>query len=220
MPDTTIIYYTSNTEKAKFAENTRQSLLDAKGDLPLVSVSQKPMDFGENICVGGVGASSQNAYRQLWLGAKAAQTRFVCTAEEDCLYPPEYFAFEPPDDESAWLAAPLWVLFSQRGKARVFCMKPHGSESAMVINRELLIARIEKILAPLEYWGPATANGDGWEYLLERKSGIKSKRFNAPVLTFKTDQNMHRVTPHDQASKTRYLEPWGTAADVIGEYGG
>jgi len=217
--DITVVYYTSNTENKRFEENICKSIDRAKGDLPLVSVSQEPMQFGENVCVGKVGVSSQNAYRQMLLGAKTAKTRFVCMAESDCVYPPEYFQFVPPDDKYAWLANPLWVLFCMKDKGRQYCLKPRGSESAMAINRELLIERIETILSSLDYWGPATANGEGWPYLLDRKA-IKSRHFNAPVLTFKTDQNMHRRTPHKSDSRTRDLQPWGKASDIIGEYYG
>ena len=217
--DVTVVYYTSNTEHKRFEDRICKSLARAKGNLPLVSVSQEPMQFGVNICVGKVGASSQNAYRQIFLGAQSAETRFVCMAESDCIYPPEYFQFVPPDDQSAWLAYPLWILFCQRGKGKCFYLKPRGSESAMVINREVLIKRIEEILSSLDYWGPASANGEGWPYLLDRRA-IKSRHFDAPVLTFKTDQNMHRRTPHKTESKTRELQPWGKASDIIGEYCG
>uniref|UniRef100_A0A6M3LHM9 Glycosyltransferase n=1 Tax=viral metagenome TaxID=1070528 RepID=A0A6M3LHM9_9ZZZZ len=215
--DVTVVYYTSNTENKRFQSNICQAIAKAKGDLPLVSVSQEPMDFGLNICVGKVGASSQNAYRQLLLGARVARTRFVCIAEDDCVYPPEYFRFVPPDDQCAYLASPLWILFCQRGKSKVFGLKPRGSESSMVINRELLMDRISTILSGLDYWGPMMANGEGWPYLLDRKA-IRSVRFEAPVVTFKTDQQMNRRTPWDMETKTRELQPWGTAIDMIKKF--
>ena len=218
--DVTVVYYSSNMEDSPFEEKICKSIEQAKGDLPLVSVSQKPMEFGTNICIGKVGASSQNAYRQMLLGAQTAKTRFVCTAESDCVYPPEYFQFVPPDDTCAWLADPLWILFCLKSKGRTYGLKPRGSESAMVINREVLIKRIEEILSFLDgYWGPAKANGDGWPYLLDSRA-IQSRRFDAPVLTFKTDENMHRRSPYDIDSRTRELPPWGKSHDMIEKYRG
>ena len=44
--DLTVVYYTSNwldTNNPYFLENTKKQLLTAIGDLPLISVSQKPM---------------------------------------------------------------------------------------------------------------------------------------------------------------------------------
>ena len=50
--DVTILYLTANLEQPYFAENIRQNILKHKGDIPIVSVSQEPLDFGKNICVG------------------------------------------------------------------------------------------------------------------------------------------------------------------------
>jgi len=52
MNDLTIVYYTANYINKWFADQTKKTLLEAISGLPLISVSQKPMDFGENICVG------------------------------------------------------------------------------------------------------------------------------------------------------------------------
>ncbi len=93
--DLTIIYYTSNKEKPDFEEKVRAELLRVCGDLPIISVSQKPIDFGKNICVGNVGASGFNMFRQVLIGCREAKTLFVISAEADCLYPPEYFKFIP-----------------------------------------------------------------------------------------------------------------------------
>jgi hypothetical protein len=215
--DVTVVYYTANREAPTFARKIQQTLLETIEGLPLVSVSQQPIDFGTNICVGAVGASSQNAYRQLQIGALEAKTRFVCTAEADMLYPRSYFEFVPPQEDTGYLASPLWILFAQRGFGKVFCEKPRGSEAAMVVGRACLIDGIERILSGYGTWGMLDANGDTFPYLMRT---IPQKRFavDAPVITIKTDQNMHRKTPHDPQSKVRSLAPWGEAHDLIRRY--
>jgi hypothetical protein len=90
----TVIYYTSNYLEEKnpyFLENTKKQLLMAVGDLPIVSVSQKPINLGQNICVGEIGRSHLNIYRQILAGAKAAKTNWVAMAEDDILYSFEHF---------------------------------------------------------------------------------------------------------------------------------
>jgi hypothetical protein len=54
--DRTILYLTDNAgmEEAML-EKFRKLILRASGDIPIVSVSQKPVDFGHNICVECVG---------------------------------------------------------------------------------------------------------------------------------------------------------------------
>ena len=221
MPDLTVIYYTSNSEKPDFEAKIRQSLLDSMGDLPLISVSQKPIEFGRNICVGQVGRSAQNVFRQMQIGVAAAKTRFVCPAESDILYPPEYFTFRPPRDDTFYLAMPLWVLFAQRGGGKVYCRKPHGSESSMVVNRDLLLSRLDVMLANLGQWGDQDADGDKLPWMLDKRLTRRDHfQLSTGVVTFKTDQNLHRKTPHDVLSKTRELPYWGTATDLIARYMG
>ena len=216
LPDTTVVYYTSNKQPWDFEKRIQRRLLKTIGGLPLISVSQKPMNLGDNICVGSVGASSQNAYRQLLIGAAKATTRFIAIAEADCVYSPDYFFFQPPRDDTFYLAKPLYVLFAQRGKAKVFVNKPRGSESTMVANRQLLMDRLEFILKDIGEWGTLSANGDGWPYLLERNSTLRERFITKyPSVTFKTDHQMHRRTPHDVNSKTREIPYWGTATNLI-----
>ena len=48
----TIIYCSSNKELPEFEAKIVANLLKNCGDLPIISVTQKPMDLGRNICVG------------------------------------------------------------------------------------------------------------------------------------------------------------------------
>jgi hypothetical protein len=50
----TILYYTSNHEDEIFESNIIKLLKKMCGDLPIISISQKPIELGENICVGNV----------------------------------------------------------------------------------------------------------------------------------------------------------------------
>jgi hypothetical protein len=227
MADLTVIYYTSNREKPEFEARIRKTLWRTIKPLrlPLISVSQKPIDFGMNICVGEKDASSQNTYRQLQIGAQHARTRFVCPAESDFIYPREYFTFRPDRDDVFYIAMPLWVLFAQRGKGRVFVNKPRGSEAAMVAGTQALVDRIEMVLKDVGQWGSVHCDGKSMPYLLETRRrfnlpGTTTARFELPthVLSFKTDEQMHRRTPHDTQTKTRELAPFGTAADLIKRY--
>jgi adenosylmethionine-8-amino-7-oxononanoate aminotransferase len=87
----------------------------------------------------------------------------------------------------------------------------------MVVNRETLAAGIETMLMDFGYWGGAHADGSTFRYLLWV---IKRGYFGmtVPAVSFKTDQNMHRKTPHDVASKTRALPHWGNSHDLMRRY--
>lgn len=207
--DLTIIYYTSNRENLVFEGNIKRHLLETIDGLPLISVSQKPIDFGKNICVGDVGVSGHNAFRQFQIGIQEAKTKYICPAESDIVYPKEYFEFLPPKDDCFYVAMPLYVLFNQRKKARCFVKKSKGSESSMVVSRDCVLRRLEIMFKGHDLWGPIED-----EIFLLRRQKFEFFYIN-PIITFKTDQNMHKRTPHDQNSATKEIPYWGNIYDVI-----
>lgn len=218
--DLTIIYYSSNREKPEFERRIQETLLESSRDIPVVSVTQKPMDFGTNICVGDVGVSGQNIFRQMYIAAMAATTRFVCPTEADYLYPPELYDFVPPRDDVFYTGAPLWVLFAQRGYKKMYCKKPRGSEAFMIANRELLVHRLSQMLEGVDQWGPLDVDGVNLPWLMHRKFTTREQIvFDIPAVTFKTDGNIHKKTPHDPASRTQTLTHWGDAHQLLRRYG-
>jgi len=144
MLNSTILYYTANSEKSEFEGKIREELLKVKGDLPLISISQKPLNFGKNICVGNIGASYQNEFKQILLGCKEAKTKYVIMAEADCLYPPEYFTFIPPT-EHCYRYSNVWIMQEWIGKltGNSFRKKKY-SDCAEIVGREYMIKQIEK----------------------------------------------------------------------------
>jgi len=216
--DLTVIYYTSNRERPRFENKIMRSLKHASGGLPIISVSQKPIDLGQNICVGEKPVSSQNAWRQLQVGAAEAKTKYIATAESDFIYPKEYFSFEPDRADTAYIAAPLYLCFNQRGIAKVFYLKPRGSEAAMIIGRDCLVDAIETTLKDVGMWGSAHADGRTIPYLLDLIGKREDFHTRVPTITFKTDSNMHRRSPHDPHSKCRELPYIGKSNDLIRRY--
>ncbi|WP_370574774.1 hypothetical protein [Methanomethylovorans sp.] len=209
MDDTTVIYYTGNYENESFEKKIQLTLLENMGNLPLISVSQKPLDFGTNICVGTIGISGPNAWRQLRLGALAATTKFICTAEADFIYPPEYFQYKPERDDTFYIADPVYVFFNQSTR---FSLKPNGSEGALVVNRELLIRRVEEMYTGLADWEQPTKT----IHMFGMGAPAPYKRFRLPnpVVTFKTDKNMTRFTKHDKNQYLNEIPYWGTSEEV------
>ena len=157
MDDLTIIYYSSNYLEDKnpyFVKNTRDQLLLAAEDLPIISVTQRPIIFGRNVCVGNIGRSHLNIYRQILAGCKAATTPYVAMAEDDILYSPEHFkpskyVKNVGDDvfyyDMCKLSIFTWIkpaLFSFRFKREVV--------NQLICNRLFLIEALEERFARLE----------------------------------------------------------------------
>ncbi len=156
--DLTIVYYTSNREAPAFERKIADRLVAAARGRPVISVSQKPMALGKNICVGDVGCSDANAFRQLLIGCREAKTRYVAVAESDCLYPPEYFEFTPPDETNCWRYAWVYILFWRPWKGDGGFRRKEFTEGAQVVSRNLLIRNLESALRGWPEW---SVPGDG-----------------------------------------------------------
>lgn len=215
--DLTVIYYTSNQEKEEFESRIRQNLLKQIGDIPLISVSQKPIDFGKNLCVGDVGISEVNCRRQLLIGARSAKTKYICAAESDFLYPPDYFKFVPTSDTTIFLIIPIYVLFSQRKKKTLYAAKVKGCEGAMMVNREYIIQRLEHILSHTEKWQKKRTDDRIIPQLLT-ESKLNYFKSDIGAISFKTDENMHRRTPVNWEAKHMDLPHWGNARELRRKY--
>jgi hypothetical protein len=97
--DLTLLYYTANAIQDSAAQKVRDNLLKVtENKYPIISVSQKPINFGKNICVGEIGKSKYNCYKQILTGVREVETRYVACAEDDTLYTKEHFEYRPPDD--------------------------------------------------------------------------------------------------------------------------
>ena len=136
MKQATIIYYTSNKEGSLFEQRVRDNILKVSGGLPIISVSQRPLDFGQNICVGDVGASGFNMFRQVLIACAQAKTPFVISAEADCLYPPDYFEFIPTREDICYRNSNLYVMGQWR---KYFYKKEEGATHAQVVGQRLVI---------------------------------------------------------------------------------
>jgi len=204
----TIIYYTANREGECFERVIRDQILRVAGGLPIISVSQQPLDFGVNICVGEVGISNQNAHRQFQIGCQAATTEFVHAAESDTLYPPEYFQFIPEEAQSAY-RTPVYLF---RLSGNMFYRKK-ASESATVIGREYAIRAIRKSLRNRGIWRETLETGREVPYTF-RHGNWKPFSLDVPIINIKTENQMHTWHGHDEVVDE--LPYWGKPKDVTG----
>jgi hypothetical protein len=100
--DITIIMLTANRVPKGWAQFHKEKLLEAAGDIPIITISKEPLDWGINI-IQTEPYGISNVYRQLLKGARLATTPFIAVAEDDTLYPKEHFhTFRPPLDTFAY----------------------------------------------------------------------------------------------------------------------
>lgn len=142
-----IIYYTSNSESPEFEKKLQDVILKNCGGLPIFSVSQKPMDFGKNICVGEIGNSYKNEFMQMYMAAREADTDYIIFTEADFLYPPEYFRFEPKGD-NVYRYDNVWLVFN---RSNIYHKKNY-SNGAMICKRDFVIKNLEEFFAKESKW--------------------------------------------------------------------
>lgn len=202
----TILYYTSNRENPDFEKRVQQNLLENCGDLPIVSVSQKPLFLGKNICVGDVGHSYFNEFRQILIGVKEIQTEYVVFAEADFIYPKEYFEFTPPSGD-LWRYDNVWLVFRRSPSA----YRKAYSNGAQIARREWLIDTLEKYFEGQPEWSDKQV--DKADY-----NGAMNRWFSGPpCVSFRTGSGMsvkatYNPEPHES------LEYWGGVRDLKAKF--
>ena len=224
--DITIIYYTANTLREPFATNARKQLVKASRGIPITSVSQKPLDLGQNICVGDIGRSYLNIYRQMLVGAKEAKTKYIAMAEDDVLYSFRHFVdFRPNDDEFAYDMS-RWSIYTWT-KPPLYSIKYRRSNTTLLCPRDLFIEAMEE---RFRRWpDDSKVNLGVWSEpgKYERKLGVtkrKSVEYSSqvPCIVFSHED----AIGYDYQGKSKAvgflkaydIPVWGTAEHVLNYY--
>ena len=152
--DTTIIYYTDNRLDDEIMSVCQRHLLRSANGHHIISVSQKPMDFGENICVGDIGRSWLSLYKQLYEGVRHAKTKYVAMAEHDCIYSEEHLNWIPPRDDTFYYNDHCWLLQWKSNKPKLDGMFSYWpgryALSQMIGSTEVMRRTIDKRLDILD----------------------------------------------------------------------
>ena len=228
MSDLTVIYYTSNLISDYFANNVRGRLLLSIGDLPLISVSQKPINFGENIYVGPLGQHVFNLYQQILIGTKAAKTKYVAMAEDDVLYSPGSFTFHTPTPGVFAYNQNVWCIYTWV-KPAVFSFKDRINLYSLICERELFIEAMEERFAKWpddskisigHFAEPGKYEGRGHLGVTERKiKKLWSPTSNIAFSHQSALSFLNMGTRKRLGSLQSFEVPyWGRAKDIIKEY--
>ena len=208
--NTTIIYYTANMEDEKFEKKIRDNIKKQVGDMPIISVSRKPIDFGKNICVGETPVCYFNSFRQLLIGLQEAKTEFCIATESDCLYPPEYFTFTPPEKDRAYRYTNVYAHFSGRPS---FWKKKY-TEAAQMCGREYWIENIKRVIGHNYMWDDISNARTPLIFDTEDKYSWMGEN---PVLYFKTRRGIGFKTGFIRGAVPE-IPYWGTYESVYNKY--
>lgn len=139
----TIVYYTANRINPNFANSIRKNISEVSNGIPIISVSQKPINFGSNIVVDDFDQSHLNIYRQALIGAKEANTKYIALCEDDVLYSKDHFLYRPSDGVFAYNLS-VWNIFTWG--TPLFHRKDGGRRNlySLICERDLFINAMEE----------------------------------------------------------------------------
>lgn len=230
MSNLTLLYYSANLIPEHFMKNVQAQILKACPNTPIISVTQKPIDFGTNICVGDIGQSAYNIYKQILIGVRHVRTEYVATVEDDVMYPAEHFTYRPEYpmlsyDVNKWCVF-TWdknPIYSQRTGRRTM--------TSMLGSTEVLLKTLEErykkyptveSIPPRLYEFYFGEPGRFESHLgLSRVPTIK---YECPVphVQFSTPEAFgfkHLGTRKKHGNiRVESLEPWGSAKDILSNY--
>lgn len=226
MDNLTLLYYSANMIPEFFMKNVQNQILKACPNTPIISVTQKPIDFGTNICVGDIGQSAYNIYKQILIGVREVRTEYVACVEDDVFYPREHFQFRPlypllAYDVNKWCVF-TWdknPIYSQRSGRRTM--------TSMIGSTEILLKTLEERFAkyPDANNIPEVYFGEPGRF--ERHLGIETvstMKYECPIphVQFSTPEafgyiHLGKRKAHGNI-KVESLEPWGEASDILKNY--
>jgi len=215
MNDATIIYCSSCREDPLFEAKVKETILKHCGGLPIISVTQKPIDFGKNICVGdSIGASGFNFFRQVQIGLMEAKTEFVISAESDCMYPPDYFTFRPERNDKCYRSSNLYVMPDLRA---YYFYKREGATHAQIVGREFYLNALNKLFEGAPQWSTEEKNFPKERHNLEDVFAdndiIRHKEIVNPVFQVKTHKGLRYYT-HSDCTPIAEIKYWGPGEPI------
>jgi len=202
----TCLYYTANRENPEFEKKIQTNLLNNCGSIPIISVSQKPINLGVNICVGERGNSYINEYRQILIGLEQIKTEYFISCEADFLYPKDYFTFKP-QGENIYRSDNVWMAYDK------FFKKPY-SEGAQIAKTEFMKDFITEYLKGLPEWydGRPQESDDFFQTYFEHQKKLWKLPFtffhSNPCVSFKTGAGVRKKTNIEGAGISD-LPVWG-----------
>lgn len=146
-----IIFYTANRISDEMMNKNIECLKKAAGDIPIISISQVPMDLGTNIVFESKEQTYLNIYRQLYIGAKASTSDIIFCAEDDTFYSPSHFELRPSADDVFCYNMNKWSYFVW--KPDIFSNRWRKTLNSLIAPRKKLIEVLEERFDLLEREG-------------------------------------------------------------------
>jgi hypothetical protein len=225
-PEITAIYLTLNRMPECWSVFHMKHLKAALQDIPVISVSRLPLDFGTNLIDEGP-YSYANIYWQILRASKLATTKYIAVTEDDTLYHENHFRrFLPADDEFAYNRC-RWSLFSW-GPPQ-YSLRRRISNCGCIAPRELMIEALTERFEKCGRDIPPGRCGECGRHKLEKMLGITKRKAvdfysRIPIVQLSHpsgSEDRQQIMRKSHAEIRAFDIPyWGKAEDVVKHYTG
>jgi glycosyltransferase involved in cell wall biosynthesis len=183
-----IVYYTDNQLDENIMKKCQKRIL--KSALPIVSVSLKPIEFGENIVLP-LERGFLTMFKQILAGLEKLDTDVVFLCDHDVLYHQSHFAFRPSKKDVYYYNMNSWMLRASDGHAVYYdCKKLQN----LCADRKFLVEHYKKRVAMVEKNGFSSRMGfePGTHDRSERVDDFKAGEWRSelPNVDIKHGQNL------------------------------
>ena len=121
-----LVYYTDNRCEERIMHVVREQIKRSNNGYPIVSVSQYPIDFGDNIVLP-LESSIISMFKQILAGIERIDADIIFLVEHDVLYNQSHFEFIPPRDDVYYYNTNNWYVRPKDGQALSFtCQQVSG----------------------------------------------------------------------------------------------
>jgi hypothetical protein len=141
-----IVYFTENQCPEPIFSTVQRQLEQSVDGHQLVSVSLKPIKFGDNITLG-LKRSYLTMFQQILAGLSLLTTDFAFLCEHDVLYDKSHFDFIPPRHNAYYYNENRWVISAKTGQT---LFRYTRSTSQICADRRLLIDHYRERIARTE----------------------------------------------------------------------
>jgi hypothetical protein len=227
MNDISIIFYTANRISDEMMNKNIEVLKESAGDIHIISISQKPMDLGTNVVFESKEQCHLNIYKQLLLGAKLANTKYIATAEDDTFFHSSHFQLRPSDENTFTYNMNKFSYFTW--KPDIFSNRGRRTLNALIAPRLKLIEALEERFnlypdeskIPLCYWAEMSRN------VYERHLGVTEQKgeevySDVPIVMVNHSKSLNYLKQGTRKrlgdERATSLEYWGDAKNFKKTY--
>lgn len=181
----------------------------------MISVSLKPIDFGQNFVLD-LERGILTMFKQILVGLEEADTDIIFLCEHDVLYSKSHVTFTPPDRTKVFYNVNVWHLRLSDGHAVYYTAK---RTSQLCAYRDVLIGHYRKRVERVERDGFSRKMGfePGSHNRAERVDDLKSDVWVSeyPNVDIKHSQNLTPARWHpSQFRDKRNCQNWQEADEI------